>query len=101
MLYKTIAEVYNPVVVSSLLIQTLKREKHLVTMTDNNFTSLVLKCLVDLEPAVTRSVIFMLNIHCFTLLVSTLHGLRNAGAFTAVPVISHIAAGIVTIRALG
>ena len=69
-------------------------------MTDNKFTSLALKCLVDLEPAVTRSVIFMLNIHCFTLLVGTLHGLSNAGAFTAVPVISHIAAGVVTIQAL-
>ena len=70
-------------------------------MADNKFTSLALKCLADLEPAVTRSVIFMLNIHCFTLLVGTLHGLSNAGVFTAVPVISHIAAVIVTIQALG
>ena len=70
-------------------------------MTDNKFTSLALKCLADLEPAVTRSLIFMLDIYCFTALVGTLHSLSNAGVFTAVPVISRIAAVIVTIQALG
>ena len=70
-------------------------------MTDNKFISLALKCLADLEPAVTRLVIIMLNIYCFASLVGTLHSLSNAGVFTAVPVISHIAAVLVTIQALG
>ena len=70
-------------------------------MVDNKLTWLTLKCLVDLEPVVTRSVIFMLNIYCFTSLVDMLHSLSNAGVFRAVPVISHIAAVLVTIQALG
>ena len=62
---------------------------------------MALKCSADLEPAVTRSLIIMLNIYCFTALVGTLNSLSNAGVFTAVPVISHIAAVIATILALG